>query len=584
MNEREKLKQLKDFSNYGLKVLYVEDDQIIRDQTKSILQMIFSNIIIANDGLDGLNKFKENSDINLVLTDINMPNLNGLDMLDEIKKLNSDISCVIFSAHNDSAFLSNSIKVGVDGYLIKPIKFKEYMSLLIKVTDQIRLQYENKKYKEELEEKVQERTQELRDKLYKDDLTNVYSRYALIDDISNREADDIPNLFILNIDSFSLYNELYGIEVGNLILIKFADMLCSFNHDNDYKIYRVAGDEFALYKNTKFISFNQNEQYIKDLIHLVKTTKIYIQNIDIELSITIGISFDTENPLETANMALADAKKQNKSFTTYNTQVDTKEKLKNTLYWKQEIKAALEEDRVVPYFQPIVNRNQEIIKYETLMRISQKDGNRINIVSPGHFVDIAIKTKQYPKLSYYLIKKAINMMVEQNVSLSVNVSFDDIYNKTFMDMLYNSILEFNKYNKDQNKPHKIVLEILESDEIDDYDLFVEQLTRFKNIGAVVAIDDYGSGYSNLSQIVGLSPDYIKIDGTLIEGILSDTKSYQIVKSVIEFAKSLDIKTIAEYVSSKEIFDVLYDLGIDEFQGYYFGKPQDFADISRETDT
>ncbi len=152
------------------------------------------------------------------------------------------------------------------------------------------------------------------------------------------------------------------------------------------------------------------------------------------------------------------------------------------------------------------------------------------------------------------------------------MSFKDILNYEFIDYLDN-VLEKLKF-EDRNR---LVFEILESENLSDYDFLEEFVLKYKKLGVKIAIDDFGSGYSNFIRIIRLKPDYLKIDGSLIKNIDKDNNSYEIVKSIIAFSKTLNIKTIAEYVHSEEIFNLLLELDVDEFQGYYFGKPdEDFS--------
>ena len=145
-------------------------------------------------------------------------------------------------------------------------------------------------------------------------------------------------------------------------------------------------------------------------------------------------------------------------------------------------------------------------------------------------------------------------------------------NYEFIDYLDN-VLEKLKF-EDRNR---LVFEILESENLSDYDFLEEFVLKYKKLGVKIAIDDFGSGYSNFIRIIRLKPDYLKIDGSLIKNIDKDNNSYEIVKSIIAFSKTLNIKTIAEYVHSEEIFNLLLELDVDEFQGYYFGKPdEDFS--------
>jgi EAL domain-containing protein (putative c-di-GMP-specific phosphodiesterase class I) len=101
------------------------------------------------------------------------------------------------------------------------------------------------------------------------------------------------------------------------------------------------------------------------------------------------------------------------------------------------------------------------------------------------------------------------------------------------------------------------------------------------MGVLIAIDDFGSGFSNFTHVFKLEPDILKIDGSLIKNIDNDKKSYEFVKSIVQLAKALQIETLAEFVSSEEIFKITYDLGIDYFQGYYFSAPVTYETLAFE---
>jgi len=140
--------ELKELIKYcqNLKLLYVEDNDTTRNSTKIMLDEFFSDITLAVDGQDGLDKFKEDR-FDIIITDINMPNLSGLEMAKEIKEINSNIPVLIFSAYNESSYFQDSIFINIDGYLLKPINFKQFSQTLNKVIESI----ENKKAAKQLD-------------------------------------------------------------------------------------------------------------------------------------------------------------------------------------------------------------------------------------------------------------------------------------------------------------------------------------------------------------------------------------------------------------------------------------------------
>jgi signal transduction histidine kinase len=146
-----------------LQLLYIEDNKITRDTTIYMLENFFDDIITAIDGEDGLEKFKNNH-IDIVITDINMPNMDGLQMARAIKEINTTLPVFIFSAHSEANFFMDSIELGVEGYLHKPIKLNQFLNTLYKCIENLNLRKENLAYKNLLEEKVEEQLIELREK------------------------------------------------------------------------------------------------------------------------------------------------------------------------------------------------------------------------------------------------------------------------------------------------------------------------------------------------------------------------------------------------------------------------------------
>ena len=265
-------------------------------------------------------------------------------------------------------------------------------------------------------------------------------------------------------------------------------------------------------------------------------------------------------------MALRHAKEHRLDFQAYNTTIDIKHKLQNTLEWKEKISQGLIEDRFIPVFQPIVNTNQEIIKYEVLTRLRKSIEEPHVLQNPGEFLEESINTKQYNDITKAVLTQTFEIMKTCDKLFSINISYEDIYNYVLIDFLEEN------FKKDESIAKRLVIEILEDQEIKNLEVMTDFIKKFKSYGVKIAIDDFGIGHSNLSHIMDIEPDYLKIDGSFIKDIATDKKSFALTKSVVEFCKELDIIVIAEYVHNKETFEIVHKLGIDEFQGYYFSPP------------
>ena len=227
------------------------------------------------------------------------------------------------------------------------------------------------------------------------------------------------------------------------------------------------------------------------------------------------------------------------------------------------IREALIDNRIICHYQPIMNLSTgKVSKYETLVRMIDKDNN---IVPPVQFLNVSKKTKLYPHITAEVIHQACNIFKDRKESFSVNLSIDDIKDANTVQEIIKTIIK-------TKTASRIIFEILESEGIENYDEVINFITQIKALGAEIAIDDFGTGYSNFEHVLRLNVDYIKIDGSLIKGMSENNKHKIIVETIIDFAKKVGSKTIAEFVSDEATFLIVKELGIDFSQGYYTGKP------------
>ncbi len=457
--------------------------------------------------------------------------------------------------------LSEVNKINIVSNLDKSIKSKDEIVHLSKQFNNLVDEVESNRKNIEIQEKV------FKDRLYIDGLTGIRNRVALEDDIKNSE---FVSVVLLDIDSFADINELYGFNVGDLVLVETAKILKTFSEKYGVIPYRLYGNVFALV-NTTMMNFTKYDEFIADSLKLFKDTQLFIEkeNLELYINVTLGISIAQEEPLKTATIALNRAKKSSKRFFVYNAEIDTKESIKNSIYWREKIKEAVLNDCVVPFFQPIYNTENQIVKYEALMRIKDFDMHGKEIYHlPYLFLDTAFKTKQYLQLANQMLGKIIKLLPTTQKYISFNISFDDIMNNDFIDMLDKYIDRLDIENK-----AKLVFEILESDSISEYQILDDFISKYRKQGIKIAIDDFGTGYSNFAHILKIRPDFIKIDGSLIKNITTDKNSSEMVKSIIDFSKALNIKITAEFVHSIEVYKRLIDMQVDEFQGFYLGRPE-----------
>ena len=409
--------------------------------------------------------------------------------------------------------------------------------------------------------------------LYTDEMTDLPKRQVLMSDIQKTNN---PVLFLINIDSFKEINDFYGNIFGDYTLIEVSNQLEKLLPNESYKLYKMPSDEYAILCD-KPLDKREIREFALFLCLTVADTPITLIENDIYIKLTIGVSTAVGlaekivwlDLLKDADMALKFARKEGKSIAIYHESMGISKEYENNLKWAKIIREALLEDRIIPFFQPIYNNNtKKIEKYECLARIKMPDGR---IILPNNFVHVAKKTGQYSEITRRMVAKSFEAFKDNRYEFSINLSSIDILNIDTNYYIKSKLMEY------ENIAQNVVFEILESEGIENYDRVKEFITDIKGMGCKIAIDDFGKGYSNFEYILKLDVDFIKIDGSLTRGLEKDKNSQIITKTIADFAKKLNIKTISEYVNTKGVFSKEKELGIDYSQGYFFGEPKETID-------
>jgi diguanylate cyclase (GGDEF)-like protein/PAS domain S-box-containing protein len=399
-----------------------------------------------------------------------------------------------------------------------------------------------------------------------DSLTKLQNRGKMLQDL---EHIDSPVLIFININDFGKLNNFYGTKVGDKVLQSVARLLEKVAQTSDVYVYKLHADEFAIIHSNKSLSNNKYLNFVTKVIKFIESYKINCKNGScINISVTVGIAFSDGNRnkqlLTNANIALKQAKKSNQKYMVYTDSMRVYENYEKNMLWIEKIKNAIKNDRIVIYFQPIIdNQSDTISKYECLVRLKEANGN---VVSPFFFLDIAKNAKLYSQITHIVIEKSFKAFENlTDYEFSINLSIEDIEHKETINFIKEKLSQ-------DPKPSRVVFEIVESEEIQDYENISNFIKIIKSFGAKIAIDDFGSGYSNFEHILSLDADYIKVDGSLIKNIDHDKESKIIASAIIAFSRKLNTKTIVEFVHNEAVFKMAKELGADYSQGFYLGEP------------
>lgn len=411
-------------------------------------------------------------------------------------------------------------------------------------------------------------SQKLLEKARIDDITSLKSRTALIED---KDAKPNQNLALIDISSFKHINDFYGHAIGDVLLQMISKELIKVMDGFNCQLYRIPIDIFAILTSE---SEEKLKEKVEEFNNHISSRPIDISNSHIYINTVCGISSYGEGKkiYQNADIALQYAKTHRKKLQIYTKDLNLQKEIEHNLLWTQRLNEAIFGNKVKAFYQPIIdNKTMKCTKFETLVRLVDENDN---VVSPFLFLDISKQTKLYSHLTKIVLDHSLEMFKDKKFSFSINLSIEDFENKATLDMLY---------SKFKNNPisKNIVLEITESEEITNFEKITEIIAEFKSFGCKIAIDDFGSGYSNFTYLMELQADFIKIDGSLIKKVVYDQSSQSIIRSIVSFAKEMGIKTIAEYVSDEKIFNKVLELGIDYSQGFYFGIPKGDLEIDKK---
>ncbi|MEO1927836.1 MAG: EAL domain-containing protein [Nautiliaceae bacterium] len=406
------------------------------------------------------------------------------------------------------------------------------------------------KINQNLHLEVEKKTTELIENMFSDKLTNLPNREKLINDIKNNF------IAIINIDDFKEINDFYGVEEGDKVIKEVAKFLNSIA-----PTYKLSGDEYAIIAPLPA----KLKHIISEIIKKLKSKKFKVGKDEIKISITVGIG----KTLAEADIALKYAKKRKKQIIVYNKKLPILKEFEENLKWKKIINEAIEKDNVIPFVQPIIhNKTKKVYKYECLMRIYHNG----KFYTPYFFLNIAKKTHQYETLQAIMIQKCFETFSKLPYNFSINLSLSDLKNDQFRMFLFKKIEEY-------KIAPKLTIELLEDEEMISDKKLNEIIYQLSKTGAKIAIDDFGSGYSNFVYLIKNLPiDIIKIDGSLIKDILKDEKLKKFLKKIVEIAHDFDFETIAEFVENEELFNEISKLNIHASQGYFFSPPFDIREL------
>jgi diguanylate cyclase (GGDEF)-like protein len=387
-------------------------------------------------------------------------------------------------------------------------------------------------------------------------------------------------LCYMDLDQFKVVNDTCGHLAGDELLRQLGSLLQKVVRKTDV-VARLGGDEFAvLMENCTFDDAHRVTSLIQKEI---EDYRFVWEGRSFRIGVSMGLVqittkyTDFTEVLKLADVAcyVAKEKGRNRIHVHYDDDEELA-KRQGEMQWVNKVQDAIDENRFKIYAQliePLIgNENKH---YELLLRMVDEQGG---IIPPGAFLPPAERYQLIVKVDMWMIKNALHIIrnnpgfLEGVSFLSINLSGQSIANNDFLTFITENLRTLGEHSA------KICFEITETAAISNLEQANEFINELKVLGCRFALDDFGSGLSSFGYLKNLKVDYLKIDGIFVKDIASDPIDHAMVKAINEIGQVMGMKTIAEFVETTEIKQILLTMGVDYAQGYAIHKPQPIEEL------
>jgi diguanylate cyclase (GGDEF)-like protein len=382
-------------------------------------------------------------------------------------------------------------------------------------------------------------------------------------------------LLYVDLDHFKIINDAEGHAAGDRMLVEVANVL---RHEigTTGLLARISSDEYTVL--VEDIPEIKGVEVAERLRHIMDQFQFTTNNHTYHIGASIGVAVIKPGDVVTASEVLARAdqacyvaKTHGRNIVHLFNKEDTEMlTLRSAIHWVPLIRDALANDKFKLVFQPVMDlKGRQVSHYESLIRMVGSDGT---LITPNNFIPVAEKMGLIHDIDIWVVNRAIDTLQklpasQRHISFGINLS-----GHAFQDPSLLPILK-DKLEHSGVEPHRIVFEITETAAIANYAQTREMIMNIRELGCRFALDDFGSGFSSFNYIKEFPVDFLKIDGAFITNLINDPVDQTLVKSMIEIAKTLNKKIIAEFVENKTVLDLLMQYGADYAQGYFVGRPE-----------
>ena len=422
---------------------------------------------------------------------------------------------------------------------------------------------------------LNERDEALRHMANHDSLTGLANRKFFVEHLK-KEIDRIATnggssaLFFFDLDRFKYINDTYGHSAGDRLLIQISKLLMQRMRENDL-VARFGGDEFTLlaYK----VNYAAAQGIAETFIQLMRDFTFYEAGDMLKIHFSIGITiiddgtYTSHEYLKEADTAVHEAKARGRNgFRIYQRSISNSHR-ETGVGWHERLQEVLLKNQSIPYYQPLIGlKNQSEHIQEVLLRLPDMAQG---VIRPGAFMPAAERFGLMAEFDRQMIKKVAQVLAVQqdpNLVFSLNLSEQFIEEESILEFLKGIITEYHV------SPKHFIFEISEQHVIRNIDKLKAIIPALTALKYRFAIDDFGAGFSSCNYIQQLPVHFLKIDSSLIENITAKHINRLTVRFIVKVATSLNMQTIAKFVSNQDSISLLQELGVDYAQGNFIAEP------------
>lgn len=573
---------------HNTEILIIEDDlqdvEIVtrllgKEKQQSIL---LNHCPTLNSGLDTL---KEETKIDLILLDLSLSDTQGLETFRKVHDAFPNIPLIILSGNSDERIALEAMQEGAQDFLVKGRFDSTVLSRAIQYAmerqnQRLELEYKNLALKA-LSQQLAIANRELERLAAVDGLTQIYNRRrfdeVFLAEWSRLLREERPLALIMcDVDHFKAYNDTYGHQAGDLCLEQVAQAIAKVAKRPADCVARYGGEEFVVVlPNTDLAGATHVAEAIRMAVHhlnLPHATSSVSNRVTLSLGVACQIPSDDIAPsllIEAADRAVYAAKESGRDrVQIHHTDCAFNLQSRQTLQWVGRLRDALENDQFELYAQPIqaLHAETSVPHFEILLRLCDQPGI---VCSPGMFFPVAEQYDFMPRIDRWVIKHLFADLSEINtLMLQEAIFFVNLSGATFKNMEIAPFIA-EQLARHHLKPEQFCFEVSETVALSNLDAAAQLTHTLKDMGCKVALDDFGSGLSSFTHLKKIPADFVKIDGSFVKGVVHDVMSKGVVEAIHHISKIMGLQTIAEYVESRAILNLLNDFNIDYAQGHYF---------------